>query len=75
MIRRLTMSGIVETIVGRRRFDGNYGVAWEQILNGPAGVVWDPKGGYYIYEQNGAHSPGRSQTAPCIQSPVLENMV
>lgn len=54
VVRRLTMSGIVETIAGRQRFDGNYGVAWEQILNGPAGVAWDHDGGYYIYEQFGA---------------------
>lgn len=54
VVRRLTMSGIVSTIAGRQRFDGNYGVAWEQVLNGPAGVAWDPNGGYYIYEQFGA---------------------
>ncbi|MDQ6701042.1 MAG: NHL repeat-containing protein, partial [Acidobacteriota bacterium] len=54
VVRRLTMSGTVETIAGRQRFDGNYGLAWEQVLNGPAGVAWDPSGGYFLYEQLGA---------------------
>ncbi|MDQ6760075.1 MAG: NHL repeat-containing protein [Acidobacteriota bacterium] len=54
VIRRLTPAGSIETIAGRRRFDGNFGTAWEQLLNGPAAVAWDPDGGYYIYEQFGA---------------------
>ena len=54
VIRRQTPAGNIETIAGRRRFDSDYGVAWEQLMNGPVGVAWDPNGGYYIYEQWGA---------------------